>query len=341
MKPLPRLHPARSAQRGAALLTAMVIVTLVATLAGGMIWQQWRAVQVEQAERARAQAQWILAGAVDWARLILREDARANQRGTPIDHLGEPWAVPLAEAKISTFLAADRENTEGAPEAFLSGAIVDMQSRYNLRNLIDGGTTDPQVEQRTLARLFEHAGASAETAATLIRALRTLAPQSGQGDQAAAPAATDEAARPLMPQRIEQLAWLGLDAATIKQITPYVCLLPQRSGVNVNTASKEVLAAVVDGLDLASAERITQARSQNPFRSLEDLRPYLPDSMRSGALPNTLVVASNYFEVRGRLRLLDRVVEERALVQRLGLDIVPLRQERIAAHDAGAAPALP
>ena len=34
-------------QRGAALLTAMIIVTLVATLATSMIWQQWRAVQVE------------------------------------------------------------------------------------------------------------------------------------------------------------------------------------------------------------------------------------------------------------------------------------------------------
>jgi general secretion pathway protein K len=46
-RPLPRT------QRGAALLTAMIIVTLVATLAAAMVWQQWRAVQVEVAERAR------------------------------------------------------------------------------------------------------------------------------------------------------------------------------------------------------------------------------------------------------------------------------------------------
>ncbi|MBC7941516.1 MAG: general secretion pathway protein GspK, partial [Chitinophagaceae bacterium] len=97
-------------QRGAALLTAMIIVTLVATLAAAMVWQQWRAVQVEAAERGRIQAQWILAGAVDWARLILREDARSNNT-KDIDHLGEPWATPLAEAKLSSFLAADRDNT--------------------------------------------------------------------------------------------------------------------------------------------------------------------------------------------------------------------------------------
>ena len=93
-------------QRGAALLTAMVIVTLVATMAAAMVWQQWRAVQVETAERARMQSSWILQGALDWARLILREDARS---GRPTA-LTEPWATPLAEARLSTFLAADKNN---------------------------------------------------------------------------------------------------------------------------------------------------------------------------------------------------------------------------------------
>ncbi|HVK33452.1 MAG TPA: type II secretion system minor pseudopilin GspK, partial [Burkholderiaceae bacterium] len=94
-------------QRGAAMLVALLILTLVSTLATGMVWQQWRAIQIESAERARTQAAWILSGALDWARLILREDAR--ERGGA-DLLGEPWAVPLAEARLSTFLAADRDN---------------------------------------------------------------------------------------------------------------------------------------------------------------------------------------------------------------------------------------
>ena len=39
-------HPHRppSAQRGAALLLAMTLLALVASLAAGMVWQQWRAV---------------------------------------------------------------------------------------------------------------------------------------------------------------------------------------------------------------------------------------------------------------------------------------------------------
>ena len=137
-------------QHGAALLTAMIIVALVATLAGSMVWQQWRAIQVEAAERARTQSAWILSGALDWARLILREDAKNGAVTGNIDHLGEPCAVPLAEARLSTFLAADKDNTDDAPDAFLSGAITDAMARYNLTNLLDvtGG-----IDKRELATL--------------------------------------------------------------------------------------------------------------------------------------------------------------------------------------------
>ena len=73
-RPPGRFLQCPSAQRGAALLLAMTLLALVASLAAGMVWQQWRAVQVESAERGRMQSVWILAGALDWSILILRED---------------------------------------------------------------------------------------------------------------------------------------------------------------------------------------------------------------------------------------------------------------------------
>ena len=69
------------AQRGAALISAMLVVTLVATLASVALWQQWRHVEVESAERHRVQSSWLLNGALDWSRLILREDAMAGMSG--------------------------------------------------------------------------------------------------------------------------------------------------------------------------------------------------------------------------------------------------------------------
>src|SRR5450830_730225 len=146
----------RSKQRGAAILLAMLTVVLVATMASAMLWQQWRAVEVESAQRTRVQSQWILTGALDWARLILREDARDGGS----DNLTEPWAVPLAPARLSTFLAAQQgqslvgEDTDPSQEAFLSGEIEDLQSRLNVSNLIDNN----KVHEASLAawtRLFK------------------------------------------------------------------------------------------------------------------------------------------------------------------------------------------
>ena len=306
----------KARQRGAALLVAMIIVTLVATLAGSMIWQQWRAVQVETAERARTQSAWILTGALDWARLILREDARA---GGP-DHLGEPWAVPLAEARLSTFLAADRDAAgDEGPDAFLSGFITDAQARYNLRDLIDQNKVLPG-ELEVLGRLCETAGVApglaAQTANGLLEAARA-----DPGSDA-----------PLMPHGVDELVWRGIDPEALRRLAPYVVLLPARTPVNVNTASREVLAAVIDGLDLASAERLVQLRQRTPFRGIEDVKRQLPSGV--ALAPSRIGISSNFFEVTGRLRLEQRVLQERSLVERKGLDIVPLRRQRVNLQDS-------
>jgi general secretion pathway protein K len=308
----------RHQQRGAALLMAMIIVTLVVTLSAAMVWQQWRAVQVEAAERARVQAAWILTGALDWARLILREDARTGGA----DHLGEPWAVPLAEARLSTFLAADKDNADDAPDAFLSGSISDEQARYNLSNLVEQGKVVPE-ELAALERLCQAVGVAAETATRLAEGMRDAsAPVGSSGASANAP---------LLPRSASQLGWLGIDAEAVQRLEPYVTLLPVHTLVNANTAGREVLVAAIKGLDLASAERLLQVRQRSHFRKLEDVLAQIP-AFDAANSPRVSVV-SNFFEVRGRLRLGDRVLEQRSLVERRGIDVVLLRREQVASRE--------
>ena len=300
------IRPAR--QRGAALLIAMIIVTLVATIASAMVWQQWRAVQVETAERARTQSAWILAGALDWARLILREDAKS---GGP-DHLGEPWAVPLAEARLSTFLAADKDNTDDAPDAFLSGQITDAQSRYNLMNLtkVDAQGKPDAKEIAGFQTLCEAVGAPADIAMRIATSLIAAKLAGGAGG-------TDPAA-PLLPLHPSQLVWFGIEPETVRLLTPYVSLLPNPSPVNANTAPREVLVAAITGLDLATAERLVQVRQRTPFKNKGEIKQQLPEQIGVNLDDGRIGVSSNYFEVRGRLRLGDRVLDQTSLVFRNG-----------------------
>ncbi len=307
----------RPRQRGAALLAAMLTVTLVATFAAAALWQQWRSIEVETAERARAQSAWILIGALDWSRLILSEDNRVGGA----DHLAEPWAVPLEEARLSTFLAADRNVAQvddaAADEAFLSGQILDLQARLNVGNLVSGDTVNEYVLGQ-FNRLFSLLGLPSGELSTLVQALR-------QAQTAGAEAVN----APLMPKTVRQLAWLGLSPATIAALEPYIAVLPEHKSTNLNTASAEVLMAAIPGLDRAGASKLVAVRQMQHFRSLEDVRKLLGDGIALN--PKEMGVASDYFEVLGRLRLGQVVVQERSVVRRQGMEASTVWRERTGA----------
>lgn len=305
-------------QAGAALLTAMLTVALVASLASAALWQQWRSVEVEAAERARVQSFWVLTGALDWARLILREDARS---GGP-DSLSEPWAVPLEEARLSTFLAADKNNNAdddtNASQAFLSGLISDLQARLNVTNLVDNGKVSEPALQ-AFAKLFEQLGLPPGELTALAENLRQALDTRPENDAAFL--------APLLPQRVEQLVWLGLSPASLAILRPYITLLPVRTPVNLNTASVTVLFACIPSLDMALAQRLVSARQTAPFRTLAAVTEQL------GQLTVPLneaqqSVNSRFFEVQGRLRLDQNVVEEHSVVQRDGLEVKTLWRDR-------------
>lgn len=308
----------KKAQRGAALLIAMLILTLMATVASAMVWHQQRAVEVEAGERARVQAALMLAGALDFVRLQLVGPSR-NAFPPP------GWVSKLPESSVSALLAADRDNNaDSGIEAFVSGEIADAQSRYNLRRLVgdDGKVVDSEVA--AFRRLCEAAGAPADAATQLAASLASA--WYGRADEA-----------PLPPTRVEQLAWLGLDREVLALLTPHVTLLPTRTPVNANTAGPAALLAAIDGLDLANAQRLAQTLARTPAADLTALRALLPTGV---ATEDARVgVSTRHFDVIGRLRVGDRVLEESWLIERRGGDrgteMALLRRERRSAHDAG------
>ena len=376
-QPRPAHKIGYSKQLGAALLAAMLTVTLVATFAASAMWQQWRAVEVEAAERTRSQSAWILVGALDWARLILREDARSGGA----DHLAEPWAVPLQESRLTSFIAADKTNTtqanagvgntpspaanntgnsagnsnsnaysEAGNEIFLSGQIVDMQSLLNINNLVANGTVSVP-DLRAFAKVFDLLDLEPSE---LLRATDLLMRANDQSEGNA-----QASLAPLLPQRFAQLAWLGFSADTLERLRPYVGVLPVRAPLNINTASAELLYASIPALALDGARKLVAQREKAHFRDL-NAGGTLAAAATAQLNEGRHSVATRFFEVRGRIRLgiekpdseqksQDVTIQERSLVQRDGIDVKVLWRERAAlggfgsgsfAPDGGAVPTI-
>jgi general secretion pathway protein K len=307
----------RPTQRGAAILTAMLTVVLVATLASTTLWQQWRGVEVEAAERSRTQSAWVLTGALDWARLILIEDARKGGA----DHLAEPWAVPLEQARLSTFLAADRSDALAADDtqdAFLSGQIVDLQSKLNITNLVmDGKIHEPS--RLVFARLFDLLNLPANELAGMAENLR-LAQSISAEDSASSTV-------PLSPQDLDQLVWVGLSESSIARLRPFVTILPMRTPVNLNTAPAEVIYACVEAFELADANRLVRFRNTSHFTSLADVRK-AGGNAAAQFNDGQHGVTTRFFEIRGKLQVDETTVQEQTVVQRDDLDVKTLWRRR-------------
>ena len=236
--PIMKARPHR-AERGAVLLLALLAVALIVSLLGSVLWRQSGLIAIESAERQRQQALWLLRGALDWGRLILREDARTGIS----DHLSEPWAVPLQESRLSSFLAAQSGTVGGADtldqDVFFSGHIQDAQGRFNLTNLVQGKHIDPNA-QGELARLLGLLGLPSNLSEDLAEKMV----QSRQPGGAWLP-----------PRTLDDLVAWGWGPDQIERLRAHVTILPERTPINVNTASPEVLSATVEGLSLAAAER--------------------------------------------------------------------------------------
>jgi general secretion pathway protein K len=290
-------------QHGAALLMAMLAAALITALLTTALWRQSNLIQIESTERQKQQGEWLLMGAMDWGRLILREDARSGGA----DHLSEPWAVPLRESRLSSFLnssgqtVTDIESIALADQVYLSGGIEDAQGKFNLTNLIQGQELDPQAIAR-LTRLFALLGLPSAQAPQLAQHL--LDSQSAKG-------------RLLRPRTIDDLQAWGWDRAALERLRPHVTILPERSTLNINTASPEVLAATLTGLDLSQAQRLAQIRMRSPWTQTEQAQQAV-----GNAYDATLMgINSNFFLLHGQIRMGSTKVGKIALVKRENLSV--------------------
>lgn len=327
------------AQHGVAVIMALLLTTLALTIVASLFWQQQVQVRLIENQRLQLQKQWILRGALDWASLIVREDAKYSS----IDSLDEPWATPLADTRLDQYVENGKADSD-LGDTKLAGQISDAQARFNLTNLTPNGVIDATaVAQyaRLLTLLNLDSALAQKTAqAMALAAQQNVVPympaanasapklmseavmQRGSSIPVIAPPVNLPVATPLSSAQVlsfsqvdDLLAIAGYSPALLAKLKTFVIFLPRSAPVNINTADAEVIAALVNNLSLADAQMLVGTRKAASFKDLNTVTTRLAGKSFNA---NSFSVTSDYFLIDGKVQMNRARLDMQALLERNG-----------------------
>jgi len=271
----------------------MLTVALVAMLAASVMSSFGFAVDSLSGRRDLAQARLLAHGAIDWARNILADDRRRDNQAEPVDHQGEAWATKVPATPVD--------------EGELSGEIEDLCARFNLNSLVNEHGESERAGIENFVRLLEEFAVPTQQAQQLAANLAAWIDASAQDASSFRPSLSSSAPRPPnapLTTAEELLDVPGFDAELFERLRPYVTALPTTvpSPINVNTASAEVLSAVMPKLGLQGARALVSQRTSKWFTSREDFKNHYKEQANGDPPDNAWAVSSNFFLASGRAK---------------------------------------
>jgi general secretion pathway protein K len=252
-------------ERGVALITALLIMSLLATLGANLAWEAYLDVRRTMTMLYHDEGSQAALGAESWVMSLLLNDAQDSET----DHFGEIWAVEMP------VLPVESDTIQGV----LQGDIQDLQGRFNVNNLVSrNGKIDKEaVDQfRRLLIAIDLDPRFADRAADWIDADQE-AELSGAEDAIYSGMIPPYRAANQKLTSVSELAALeGMDKATMDILLPHVTALPGRTLVNVNTATGPVLRSLNDNISQQVAESLMDEREESGFANVETaFSPYL------------------------------------------------------------------
>jgi general secretion pathway protein K len=347
-----RMRASSAKQRGAAIISALMVVALSAILVSGMLWRQQVQIRRIENQRLIAQAQWISRASLDWTRLILRSEADTS---AGVTYLGGAWGMPVARTRLSDFLGQIGEaRAEQGADTWLSGSIEDAQARFNLRNLVTAsapGALQLNLTQiQAFARLLQLLGIDGQLAKNAAVYLRSGLAYSVTRFQTASAGVTasgtpatqqigggmggganftnnpgisdgggDSGNAPILMTSVDGLLDVpGFTPDIVARLRPFVTILPTVTPVNMNTAPAEVVAAIVPGMSLSAAQAFVARRETVFFHNAGDVQNALTGAgvQQAAVNPNQMDVTTSYFFVHGRVQHERAEVDRTTLVYR-------------------------
>lgn len=290
------------AQRGVALITAILIVALVASVATYLAAQNQVRIQQMENLKARAQAALLARAAVDWGRVVLADDGSRNT----VDDFSEQWAI-----------AVPPQQTDGG---LVGGQLSDQQALFNLNNVVWSGVAYPADVAR-FQRLLASLQLPPDLANALVDWLDTDSvvtyPGGAEDGEYLQQVPPYRAANRLLTDVNELYAVRGFNDKIIARLRPFVTALPVRTGVNINTAPVEVLAAMLENGSATDAAMLVLGRKNKAIQNRQDFLDRYP-TLAAQFQDNSLEYGSRYFLADSQAQYGIARVREQALLQRNG-----------------------
>ena len=252
-------------QKGTALITAMVIMSILAAIATVIMIQQSTTIYRSQLLFNVDRAYLYTNGTVVWAENLLKQSEQ------------------LARAEDTVMVVADILPVTATPynEGQVWAELIDLQGRFNLNNLHFDEFLNAKLDhlRRLLSIiLFD---VDENQIKQIIQSMTDYI------------VSQDPQKNPFF--HISQLRMLeGVTAEIYQRISPYLTALPEPIAINVNTATAPILMSLSQQLSASDVETLIQNRQQAPFTSTDAFMSAMSeDSIALEA--DMITVHSQYF----------------------------------------------
>ncbi len=300
--------PTTRRQQGVALIMVLLAMALVVMLATGMTRQQ--SLRVFKAGHYLAQQQGfsVALGAEAFAHQILLKDYQEDEKAKAhIDSLNEFWAANSAVLPLDDGGVAEIQ-------------IDDLGGRLNLNDLVGADNRPDPLSRERLDRLLQNLQITDLTSDVFIDWIdaddQTISAYGAEDGQYLLAEPGYRAANQPFVSVTELRLLDGMTEESYRLLLPHVAALPVRStGINVNTASAEVLQTLHTELSAAQVKAVIEVRKEQRFEDLKDFRA-LPQFAGLGLKPDGLTLQTHFFEVVARITYDNRVVHMVSTVYR-------------------------
>jgi general secretion pathway protein K len=291
-------------ERGVALITAIIIVSIASIAAVAMTHELQLNIRRSSNILAADQGYLYSLGSEAWSRGMLIRDLNDKKQDGNYDALTEDWAQELPPTPV-----------EGGQ---VQAVTTDLQAKFNLNNLylkLEPSEDDKKVVKENLA-FFKRLLVNLELPESIAQAaadwldedIKALYPDGAEDLEYLDLEQPYRTANGFMASATELRLIKGVDREVYEKLIPYVTALPERTQINVNTADAAIIQALAETLNEANAEQLVSEREEEPFKQpdafIQKLKALLDENkVKSGEITSLISVESQYFQMETVVRM--------------------------------------